>query len=264
MQMELLLFLIIGGLAGFSAGLLGIGGGLIMVPALAFLLPFLHFDPEIIMHMAIATSLVAIVPTAMMSAYRHSRHQAINWRYAWQLTPGLIIGAIAGAMLVIHISRTPLQIIFSIFLLLISLYMILGQPLPRADKEGSRCLLNRLISLLIGGISALLGVGGGTMTVPFLVWRGQEIHIAVGTSAFCGIPIAITAATVFFLFNQASASAAGIGYIYWPGLLLMVVGSMFFTPLGARLAHQLSTSKLKRIFAALLIFVAFSLLLDAF
>lgn len=259
--MEWLIFLLIGALAGFSAGLLGIGGGLITVPALIFILPQLGFPEMDVAHIAIATSLAAIVPTSMLSAYKHNKRAAIDWLYAIKLAPGLIVGSIAGVFLAVLIARVPLQIIFSIFLLIISFYLFFGQPLPPAQSKGEH-LLVRGVSVLIGAISALLGVGGGTMTVPFLVWRGLDAHKAVGTSAFCGIPIALTAAC-FFLFSADLDTSKEAGeYIYWQALIPIVAGSLLLTSLGANFAHKLSTEKLKRIFAVLLVFVSIQLIID--
>lgn len=260
--MEWILFLLIGAFAGFSAGLLGIGGGLIMVPALSMLLPALGFADDKIMHMAIANSLAAIVPTAMSSAYRHHKHHSIDWFYVRKMVPGLVFGSVLGVGIAIYIARIPLQIIFSLFLLVVSVYLLIGQPLltPRARIS---IRMSRVVSVAIGSISALLGVGGGTMTVPFLISQGVVAQVAVGTSAFCGIPIAVTAVMIF-AFSSGTEIGSQLGsLIYWPGLMLMILASVVSTPFGANLAHQLSTVKLKRIFAALLIFVAIGLFYDA-
>lgn len=259
--MELVYYLLAGCLSGFLAGLLGIGGGLITVPAMVIILGHLEFDPSRVMHIAIATSLAAIIPTSIISAYKHQRHNAIHWDYARLLLPGLILGSILGVFLVVYISREPLQIIFACFLLLVSFYMFFGQPLPNKSFSGGK-LLARVVSTHIGAISSLLGVGGGTMTVPFLVWRGLNPRIAVGTSAFCGIPIAVTAVLSFyFLTNFNQLSAAG-GFVHWPAVISIVAASLFFTPLGVNLAHKISTNKLKRFFSILLLFVAIELLLS--
>jgi len=259
--MEWVIFLLVGSLAGFSAGLLGIGGGLITVPALVLILPTLGFSSDDVMHIAIATSLAAIVPTALLSAYKHNTHQSINWHFAGLLFPGLVLGSVLGVIVAVDISRVPLQIFFSLFLIIVSFYMFFGQPVPQPASTSNK-VITRLTSIIIGAISALLGVGGGTMTVPFLVWRGLKPQVAVGTSAFCGIPIALTAVLVFII-TASIGSINDLGsFIHWQALLFIILGSMLFTPLGANFAHQLSTDKLKRIFAILLIFVSIELILD--
>ncbi len=257
--METIIFLLVGALSGFLAGLLGIGGGLITVPAMVFLLPVLDHDFSQIMHIAIATSLAAIIPTAALSAYRHNKHRAIDWRYARQMSPGLVLGSLAGAFLITFVEREPLQAGFAGFLLLVAAYLFLGQPLPERTAMANHTL-TRFVSGVIGLVSALLGVGGGTMTVPYLIWQGVNPRIAVGTSAFCGIPIAVSAALLFQFVTLASEHTDGTAFIYWPALYAIIAASMLFTPLGAYFAQITSTRKLKRIFAIMLFIVAIMML----
>lgn len=260
--MELMIFIIVGVFTGLSAGLLGVGGGIVSVPAMIFLLPNFDVPPQQIMQTAIATSLVLIIPTSMLSAYSHYRRGALVWPYIVRMLPGLLTGAAVGAYIVSGLQQEFLQSIFAVLLILLALYMLLGKPVTRvsADLHPGFLVLSSTASL-IGMLSSLLGVGGGTMTVPFLVSRGLPLSKAIGSSAFCGLPIALSASLTFFILKNGSSASETSSFIYYPAFVGIFIGAMLFTSLGAKLAHDLNTVLLKKIFVVFLIFVSLKLLL---
>ncbi|MCC6208717.1 MAG: sulfite exporter TauE/SafE family protein [Gammaproteobacteria bacterium] len=253
-------YLLLGAATGFFAGLFGIGGGLIIVPALAFL--FEAQTGDALMHSAIGTSLATIIPTALSSIRAHHRHGAIAWPLARRLAPGIVLGTAAGAMLADQVDGETLRLIFAALMLAISLQMALG-----AMPEGHRALPGRTgmgaAGITIGAVSALIGIGGGTLTTPFLVWCRVGLRRAIATSAACGLPIALTGTLAYLI---AGLDATGLppgssGYIHWPAAIAIAAASIFTAPLGARLTHSLPVTRLRRLFALLLILVAVRLLL---
>jgi uncharacterized membrane protein YfcA len=251
---ELLAYLGTGAVAGLLAGLLGIGGGLVIVPALAALFSLRGFPADDLMHFAIGTSLATIVPTSIVSLLAHQRRGGIHWQAVRGLAPGIVPGALGGAWLAGQITSPGLRLLFGGFELLVALQLLAGrqpaahQPLPGASRLG-------LAGGVIGAVSALLGIGGGTLTVPFLVWNRVDILRAVATAAACGLPIAIAGAAAF------AAGAAGrggtppglhTGFIYWPAVAGIVSSSILTAPFGARLAHYLPKPVLQRTFALVL------------
>lgn len=187
----------LGVIAGFIAGLLGVGGGLIIVPVLIIIFQSNNFTHEVIVHMAIGTSLATIIFTSLSSIYAHHyTHKAIRWDIVKQLTPGIIIGALLGAVIADFISAKILQQFFGFFELFVAMQMALNikphaiRTLP--DKAG---VITAGTS--IGTISSIVGIGGGTLTVPFLVWCNVKIQQAVATSSACGLPIAVAGCVGF-------------------------------------------------------------------
>ena len=257
-MIELLIFNGVGVFTGLSAGLLGIGGGLVSVPAMIFILPYFGIPSDIIMHIAIATSLALIIPTSMISAYGHYKNNAIVWLKVTSLLPGLITGACIGGYLVIHSDREVLQSFFSIFLILIALYMLLGKQSVAQASVSKKGLFPALI---IGCVSSLMGVGGGTLTVPYLTtWSGVSMPKAIGTSAFCGLPISISGSLVFLFFSSPLSSTDNINYLYLPAFAGILIGVVFFAPIGARLTHSVNVGLLKKVFTLMLLVVAARLL----
>ena len=265
--MELLIFICVGVFTGLSAGLLGVGGGIISVPAMIFLLPYFDVPPHLIVHIAIATSLMLIIPTSILSAYSHSKNNAIEWSSVKRLVPGLILGGVLGAGIIVSAAHELLQAIFSGFLMLIALYMLFGKTPTRVLPEESRAIndfQHFFPSLFIGIISSMMGVGGGTMTVPYLVWRGLALPKAIGSSAFCGLPIAVAGSVSYFVFNIVSdlnKQAVDVtSYLYFPAFIGILIGVVISTPVGAKLAHTLNVVLLKRVFVAMLFLVSIKLM----
>ena len=255
-------YILLGMVAGFLAGLLGVGGGLVIVPVLILVFQASHFAPDIIVHMAIATSLATIVFTSLSSIYAHHfHHQAIRWDVVKHLAPGIVVGALLGAVIADMISASGLRRFFGFFELFVALQMGLnlrpyaGRQLP--GKPGQF-----IAGTVIGSISAIVGIGGGTLTVPFLVWCNVRMQNAVATSSACGLPIAIAGAAGFMLtgLNEVDLPAWSTGYVYWPAWLMIVVSSILFAPLGAKVAHRVPAARLKRFFALLLLLLGLRML----
>ena len=252
----------LGVIAGFVAGLLGVGGGLIIVPVLVVIFQSNNFTHNVIVHMAIGTSLASIVFTSISSIYAHHfHHKAVQWDIVKRLTPGIIVGALLGAVIADYISAKVLQKFFGVFELLVAFQMALN-----IKAHASRTLpkLTGMISAGtgIGVISAIVGIGGGTLTVPFLTWCNMKIQNAVATSSACGLPIAIAGCVGFVLtgWNEVGLPDYSLGYVYWPAFLSIVISSMLIAPLGAWLAHRLSAEKLKRSFSLVLFLLGLKML----
>ena len=252
------LLLSLGAVAGVLAGLLGIGGGLVIVPVLYTL--FLSTglaDDTTAMHISIGTSLATIVFTSVSSIFAHQKHRAILWQVVIRITPAILLGSMASALIAGFLSGTVLRIGFAVFLLLVSVQMSLGRtPAPHRSLPGFGGL--SLAGCVIGGFSAIMGIGGGTMSVPFLVWCNVEIPRAVATSAAIGLPIAIAGASGFIIsgLGKTGLPDISIGYVYIPAFVCIVLASILFAPLGAKYAHRIPHVKLKRIFAVFLFILA--------
>ncbi len=258
----LLMYLSLGALAGLSAGLLGIGGGLIIVPALLLIWQQSGVDNPWLMQMAIATSLASIIFTSVASVRAHHRRGAVQWLQARQLAPGILLGAWLGAMQASWLPGQWLKVGFGIFELLVAAQMVFQlRPRPHRGLPGGPGM--GAAGVVIGWVSALMGIGGGTLTVPFLSRCNVVIQKAVATSAACGLPIALAGSFTYVLigWNAEGLPPAALGFVYLPALLGVVVASVLFAPLGARLAHSLSGPALKRVFALCLALLGLWMLL---
>jgi uncharacterized membrane protein YfcA len=256
------IFLGLGAVAGTLAGLLGVGGGLVIVPVLALVFRHGGFDPAIIMHLAIGTSLATIVFTSISSVRAHHRRGAVLWSLVWRLAPGIVLGALLGAALADAMQSLWLSRLFGGFELLVALQMALGlRPAPHRGLPGAAGMLGA--GGVIGTVSAIVGIGGGTLTVPFLSWCNVQMRNAVATSSACGLPIAVAGALGFVLTGLGTPGlpAWSTGYVYWPAFLGIVIASVAFAPLGAALAHRLPAAGLKRVFAVLLAVIGMRFLL---
>lgn len=258
---EITSLLLLGIVAGILAGLLGVGGGVVIVPVLVWLF---QAHPEIptthLMHIALATSLATIVFTAMSSIRAHHQRQAILWPIVWRLTPGILVGTALGATVASLLASDTLKILFALFLLLIAIQLGFGaQPAPH--RQLPPWFGTTFVGLIIGKISVLMGVGGGSLTVPFLVWCNIPMRHAVGTSAACGLPIAIAGTLSYIVAGWNDSPTWSTGYVYWPAVLAIVPTSLLFAPVGAKLAHTISVNFLKRFFAGFLAVVSVKMLL---
>lgn len=257
-------YLLLGAFAGTVAGLLGVGGGLIIVPVLVFIFAGHNFAPEIIVHMAVGTSLASIVITSISSTRAHHAHGAVQWPVFWKLVPGIVLGTFIGAAIADYMNAFSLRTFFGIFELTVAAQMALNiRPDPHRLLPGWAGMSTAGTG--IGIVSAIVGIGGGTMTVPFLVWCNTVMQKAVATSAAVGLPIAIAGAVGYIItgLNETQLPGNAIGYVYWPALLGIIVTSMLFAPVGARLAHKLPAAKLKKIFAMLLAILGVRMLLGS-
>jgi len=249
----LLYYLLLGAVAGTLAGLLGIGGGLIIVPVLAFTFEAQGFEAAIIMHLALGTSLATIVVTSLSSIRTHHQHGAVLWPVMRRLSGGIMVGALCGALLADQLASAWLQKIFAIFTLLVAAQMALGlRPQGGCELPGRAALAG--VGTMIGVISSVVGIGGGTMTTPFLLWCRTATRQAIATSAACGLPIAIAGAVGYGLAGMGADSlpAWSSGYLYWPAFFGVVASSVVFASFGARMTHLLPVHLLKKGFALLL------------
>lgn len=256
LQVSLLLSL--GAVAGGLAGLLGIGGGLVIVPVLfALFLSAGQADASVAMHAAIGTSLATIVPTSISSILAHQKHRAILWQVVIRVTPAILIGSLAGALFAGLLSGSVLRIGFAIFLLLVATQMALGQT-PSAHRSLPGSMGLSLAGSVIGAVSGIMGIGGGTMSVPFLIWCNVEARKAVATSAAIGLPIALAGMAGFIIagLGKAGLPPLSVGYVNIPAFVCIVIASVLFAPLGAKYAHRIPHAKLKRIFAVFLFILA--------
>lgn len=259
---DFLLLLVFGGLAGVLAGLLGIGGGIIIVPVLAQVFIHQGVAPAVLMHVAIGTSLATIVVTSLSSIRAHQRHQAIDWPAVRRITPGIIGGGVVGAFVATLLAGDTLRVVFAIFMLFVALRMAQGTAVaPHRKLPGTVGMFGA--GGVIGGVSTLMGVGGGTLSVPFLTWCNLSVRRAVATSAAIGLPIALTGTVGYVVtgWGEADLPAWSLGYVNLPALLGIVVASILAAPLGAALAHRIDPLLLKRLFAVFLVIVGIRLLL---
>jgi hypothetical protein len=247
------IYLLLGAFAGTVAGLLGIGGGIIIVPALASLFTHAGFSPAVIMHLAVGTSLATITLTSLSSVYAHFRHGAVRFEILQGLAPGLVAGALGGALLVDTLASESLRIFFGLFVILVGIHLVLGiLPSPHRQLPGRKGLF--LAGTIFGGLSTLLGIGGGNLIVPFLVFCNVPVRNAVASAAAGGLPIATVGATGLLIagLHHPELPAWTSGYIYWPAFVGIVSMSVLFAPLGAYLAHRLPTALLRRGFGLFL------------
>jgi uncharacterized protein len=261
----ILLYLGLGAVAGVLAGLLGIGGGLVIVPMLVFALAWQGVAAEHLMHLALGTSLATIIFTAVSSFMAHHRRGAVRWEVVRRIVPGILVGTLGGTFVAAALSTNFLKGFFVLFLYFVAFQMLTGRkPNPSRELPGPAGMFGA--GGTIGIFSSLVGIGGGTLSVPFMVWCNIGLHQAIGTSAAIGFPIAV-AGTIGYVVNGLGASdlpAYSLGFIYLPALLAIVAASVFTAPLGVHLAHSLPVDRLKKIFALLLIAVGTRMLWDLF
>ncbi len=260
---DLLVLIATGGFAGFMAGMLGIGGGIIIVPVLVFLFRYQGVDSDIIMHTAIGTSLATIVVTSLSSIREHQAHGAIIWPIVKVITPSIIIGAFIGTAIAKGLASDTLRLIFAPFMLLVAWQMAFGKP-PKAQRELPQRSGLFLTGGFIGGLSSLLGIGGGALNVPFMTFCNVSVRKAVATSAAIGLPIALAGTIGFIIsgWNVANLPEWSLGYINIKSLLSIVIASVFTAPLGAKLTHIIPVHLLKKAFSVLLLIGAIKFILE--
>ncbi len=252
----LITYIGVGLVAGILAGLLGIGGGLVIVPMLVYCLARQEIPDAFIMHIALGTSMASIVFTSISSFLAHHKRRAVRWDVVRRIVPGILVGTFLGSCLASRLPTNFLKAFFVVFL-----YYVAGQMLLDKKPAPSRVLPGQAgmsaVGGLIGVVSSLVGIGGGTLSVPFMIWCNLALHQAIGTSAAIGFPIAI-AGTVGYAVNGWSVPGLpgySLGYLYLPALAGIVSTSVLTAPLGVRLAHSLPVAKLKRVFAVVLLLV---------
>ncbi len=254
-------YLALGGIVGFFAGLFGVGGGGIMVPILTTLFVAQGFPVDTVVHLALGTSMAAIVLTSLASLRAHHRHGAVRWDVVRLITPGVLFGTFGATFIASRVASEPLAVFFVLFMAYVSLQMLVNiKPKPTRELPGPMGM--SAVGAGIGGVSALVAIGGGALSVPFMTWCNVKVHHAIGTSAAIGLPIAL-AGTFGYLVNgwgSAGMPALSLGFIYLPALVLMSIASMYTAPMGAKLAHRLPVATLKRVFAVVLMLLCAKML----
>ncbi|MGE5471963.1 MAG: sulfite exporter TauE/SafE family protein [Bacteroidota bacterium] len=258
-------YIALGLFAGFFAGLLGIGGGSVMVPALVMLFAAQGFPANDVMHLALGTSMAAIFFTSISSVRIHHAHGAVLWPIVARITPGIVLGTLLGTRIASLVPSKTLGLIFAIFICYVSVQMIINlKPKPHRELPGT--LGTSLVGLAIGGISCLVAIGGGVLSVPFMTWCNVKVQNAIGTSAAIGFPIALGGA-LGYIFNGWSVAGlpeGSLGFVYLPAVIGVVAASVLTAPIGARQTHRLPVATLKRIFAGVLLALAAKMLWSLF
>jgi len=258
------ILLVMGTCGGFAAGLLGVGGGMVLVPFVTMIFTARGFPPSIVVHMAIATSLGTILFTSLSSMRAHHAHGAVRWPVVLLLTPGIVAGSWIGPWLAKQLDTSVLALVFGLFVAFSATQMIVNRkPSPTRELPPAPGMF--AAGAVIGVVSGLVGAGGGFLSVPFMTWCNVKMHNAVATSAALGFPIALsgTLSNIYFGWHEPLLPAWSLGYIYVPALLVIAAASVVMAPVGARAAHRMPVAKLKRIFAVILYCLAAYMLYKA-
>lgn len=245
--------LALGAATGFAAGLLGIGGGMLMVPFITMILTARDFPEEHIVHMAIATSLATIMFTSIASVRAHHKRGAVMWNIVKLLVPGILVGSWIGPWIGAQMNSAALAAFFGIFVAFSATQMLLDKkPAASGGLPGTPGMMGA--GGVIGMLSGLVGAGGGFISVPFMTWCNVKIHNAVATSAALGFPIALagTLSNIYFGMKVPDLPSGSLGFIYLPALLVISASSVLTAPLGAKTAHSLPVKSLKKVFSFML------------
>ncbi|MEW5904651.1 MAG: sulfite exporter TauE/SafE family protein [Pseudomonadota bacterium] len=254
-------YLATGTIAGFLAGLFGVGGGLILVPVLLLLFDAQGFPAMHTMHLALGTAMATIVFTSLSSLRKHHQHGAVEWQVVHRITPGILLGTALGATTASLIPAYGLGIFFALFVYFAAAQILLNRK-PQPTRQLPRLPGLSLFGTITGWLSSLVSIGGGTLVVPFLIWCNVPIRHAIGTSAAIGFPIAVGGTLGYIMVGASLAQlpAPHLGYVYLPALFWVALASMLTAPFGARMAHRLRIEVLRKLFAILLIALATRLL----
>jgi uncharacterized membrane protein YfcA len=258
-------YLAVGAMAGFLAGLLGVGGGLIIVPSLIFLFNSQHFPQTHLLHLALGTSLASIMFISVSSLRAHHAHGAVNWNIVRRIAPGIVVGTLLGSGLAAQLSSSFLALFFAVFVSFAATQILLDiKPKPSRQLPGRAGTF--LVGIIIGIIFSLVGGGGAILSVPFMLYCNIKTHDAIGTSAAIGFPIAISGAAGYILTGlaQENLPPLSLGFIYLPALLGLMVTSVFTAPFGAKLTHRMPVERLKKVFAVFLYIIAAKMLAGLF
>jgi len=261
--MLIVAFLLTGMFSGTIAGLLGVGGGLIIVPIIVEILSLQGLAPDHAIKIAVATSLAVIIPTSLSSAKAHHHSGMLRWDIFKTMLPGILIGTIAGSVLVDILPEYLLRIFFAIGCWLVAIKMLLGKnPEPHRSLPGKIGI--NVAGSIIGGISALLGIGGGSLTVPYLHWCNINMRQAVATSSACGLPIAVSGAITLMIIGHDIVELPdhSLGYVFLPAFIPISITAILFAPIGAKLAHTLPIDTLKKCVAFFLLIAGLKMTLS--
>ncbi|MEI6182503.1 MAG: sulfite exporter TauE/SafE family protein [Polynucleobacter sp.] len=255
---DILMLMLCGGISGFLAGLLGIGGGMILVPFMILVFNNLGLSQEVIVHMAIATGMATILFTSTSAIWAHHKHGSIDWKLVVSLSPGMIFGGlIGGSELFEALNTSWLSLFFAIFIVYSSIQMLINKK-PKAGRELPAPFGLFGFGTFAGALSSLLGAGGAFITVPFMLWCNVKPHVAMASSSGLGFPIA-AAATIGYMYGSwghPNLPSGSLGFVYVPAVAYIVAVSIFTAPLGAKMARKLNVAQLKRVFGIMLFFLA--------
>ncbi len=257
------LLLAIGAFAGVLAGLLGVGGGIVLVPAFYYTFAGLGYESGALMQVCLATSLATIIVTSARSVLAHNRKGAVEWPILKTWAPGIVVGAVIGVLVASSLRSATLQAIFGILAFAIGLYMLFGRADWRLAGQMPGARLRSLLSPMVGFLSVLMGIGGGSFGVPIMTLHGVPIHRAVATAAGFGLIIALPSVIGFLFVTVPGAPPYTLGAVNIPAFLLVITMTIFTAPLGARIAHALDPKPLKRAFGVFLTLVALNMLRKA-
>ena len=259
-------YLALGLFVGYFSGLLGIGGGLIMVPVLTFMFEAQHFPANNILHLALGTSMATIIFTSASSALQHHAHAAISWQTVRYMTPGLLFGTLLGAWIVNVVATLYLTIFFILFVYFSAAQMLIGFK-PDATRAYPARRGATLAGMAIGTVSSIVSIGGGVLSVPYLLWHQLSLRHAIATSAALGLPIAVGGTLGYVANGYLSGTllpAYSLGYVYLPALLCLALGTIVTAPLGAKATHSMPLKRLRQIFALALLALASKMLIKLF
>lgn len=265
MLIPMLVYMCLGALVGFLAGLLGIGGGILIVPILSIIFSLQGLPPEHTHMMALGTSMASIIFTALSSFLSHHKHGAVRWDVWKFIAPGIVITSFFGPAIASMIPTLYLKIFFVSFIFYVAIQMISNiKPKPSRKLPGKPALVG--VGMGIGAVSSLVAIGGGTLTVPFLVWCNVRMQHAIGTSAAVGFCIALAGSFGYIIsgLNVTGLPQYSFGFVYLPAFIGLVSMSVLTAPVGAKLTHTLPVSKLKKIFAFLLLALGTHMLVKLF
>jgi hypothetical protein len=265
MFLLIFIYFLLGSVIGTLAGLLGIGGGIIAVPALAYIFSREGFPADVVMHVAVGTSLAIMVATTMRSLRSHLSHRGESrgefLKISKLLVPGVVVGVILGAVLADFLHSNYLRIIFGCFILIIAARLLFTPKKTASVKAFPKNIWMHVAGFFMGLLSGLLGVGGGTTVIPYLLYFQISMRVAVKVAIFVGLTVAIFGAIAYFIsgYNEVLPPHC-LGYIYWPAWVGTAVGSVLFAPLGVRLSYHTPTSILRKLFAAMMFFIGIHML----
>lgn len=253
----LAVYAVSGAFVGVLAGLLGVGGGIVIVPLLNAVFAWQGYAPEVIQHLAVGTSMATIVFTSISSFRSHNKRGGVRWDIWTRITPGIVCGTLGGSYIAAGLSTEFLKVFFVVFLFIVGTQMLLDLK-PKPSRQIPGTVGTSTVGLGIGLISSFVGIGGGTMSVPFMTTCNVQVKDAVGTSAAIGLPIALSGAIGYVLsgWSAPDLPALSLGFVSLPALVGLVIPSMLTAPLGVRLAHSLPAAKLKRFFGVFIYVMA--------
>lgn len=257
----IIILIALGLFVGFMAGLFGVGGGGILVPVLTTLFLSWGADIDNVVHLALGTSMACIIGTSIASLLAHNKKEGVLWNIFYQMALGVILGTFLATFISSFLPSLYLAIFFTIFMAYVAIQIFLGRK-PKPERQLPSKPKQFAAGGFIGGISAMVSIGGGSLTVPYLLWHNIDMKKAIGTSAALGLPIAISGTVGFMIngWNSTNLEAFQLGFVYLPAVVLITVSSFLTAPLGVKLVHKLPVQILKKMFGILLVILSLKML----